>query len=152
MADDTNNWRENPIVAAWVRSVEGKGGHVALTGYPYAPFKGAPTAFYDEGPAGDPTVNWAARRYELAPMAVRAAVGFEATADKITIAAGKVLDTVDEVTEGLGLDKGVSGVLGKVLGIPRPVIIGGVILAGALAGYALLVNVGALPPLKKWAQ
>lgn len=134
-------WETNPLIAAWRRDVNNAGGRALPTGYPFAPDKGAPTAVF----LVDENAGWAAadnRRYELAPLHVRAAVGWERAQDSATVAAG-------EIVEATGLDKGIFGVLGKITGIPPGVLITVAILTGAVIGYAALVNAGIVPPVRE---
>lgn len=143
-----NTWDSNPIIASWKREVEAAGGRALATGYPFPPDKGSPTAVY----LVDESLGWEAggnRRYELAPSYVRAAVGWERTQDSVTLASGKVAEGADSIVKATGLDKGLSGVIGRALGVPPGFIIGGAVLAGIVIGYAALVNVGILPPLNR---
>jgi len=141
---DTSNYDANPTVAKWRAGVAAQGGRSLAVGYPFPPHKGAPTAMWDDSskPGG--------RRYELAPLPVRLAVGYEKTRDGITIKAGAAAEKAESVLESTGLGKGVLGVVGKLLGIPHGAVVVIAVAAGALIGYGALVNIGILPPLKSW--
>lgn len=133
----------NPIISSWRDGVIAKGGDALLTGYPYAPHKGEPTAvYYPQGIAGP-------RQYELAPWYVRILVTGAKADDKVIIAAGKGAEKAEEIVRSTGLDKGLSGVVAKVTGVPHSVLVVGVLLGGIVIGYAALVNVGLLPPIRK---
>lgn len=144
----SSSWDSNPIIAAWRRDVNMAGGRALPTGYPSGPDKGAPAAVF----LTDPDLGWAEpgnRRYELAPVHVRLAVGWERSGEAATLAAGKAAETASGIVEATGLDKGVFGVLGKVTGIPPGVLITVAILTGAVIGYAALVNAGIAPPIRE---
>lgn len=150
MADDgANNWLDNPIIKKWADEGKRKGGIVLLTGYPYAPYKGAPCIKYAALSAQVVGQAQFPYTYELAPVGVRAAVGFEKFQDNSAIGAGKVVESIEDTAKALGLDKGLAGVASKALGIPLWLVITTVAVGGLVATYALLVNIGVAPPLNK---
>jgi hypothetical protein len=141
---DVSNYDANPTVAKWRAEVEAKGGRSLAVGYPFPPNKGAPTAMWNDPskPGG--------RRYELAPLSVRLAVGYEKGKDVVTLRAGAAAEKAENIVGATGLNKGVLGVVGKLLGIPHGAVVAIAVAAGALIGYGALVNIGILPPLKSW--
>lgn len=100
-------------------------------------------------------------RYQLAPLTARAAdlwdqvVIGKARVDGavVTMAQNKaqqvatsaVTNVLSPVARATGADRGALGVLGKVTGIPRWLILAG----AAFAGYSILVGAKLAPPLRK---
>lgn len=136
-------WDNNGTVAAWKKAVTAAGGAPQSGGYPYEPFKGQPY-----GRFVDPTVPLGVR-YELAPANVRSVIAAGQVGNKVAIVEGKAAETAEEVVKATGLDKGLSGLIGKALGMPPGLVIGVALVIGVGVGYAMLVNIGAVPPLNK---
>lgn len=138
-----SEWDRNPVIKRWRQSVQDRGGHTLPTGYPFQPYKGAPCAYWlDNGVAGK-------RRFELAPVDVQRAAQWERAKDAGTISAGETAETLEEVSKDLGLDKGITGFLGKVFGLPHGAVVAIAVTAGLVLGYSALVQVGIAPPLNK---
>jgi hypothetical protein len=147
MTDAETNWRN---------AVAANGGHVSeqgtdrsgasFGGYPYDPYKGSLAAWYpDDTVAGG-------RRWETAPLGVRLAHGYDAISDTVAIAEGKAAESALDVTKNLGLDKGVTGLIGKVFGIPHGAVVVIAVAGAAVGAYALLVSAGILPPFAEWER
>lgn len=87
--------------------------------------------------------------YELAPFAVQAEMAARDLGQRIEATPGTVAIALDEaitpIIEATGLDHGALGVVAKGLGIPLSLLV----LALLFVGYALLRNVGMVPPLSK---
>lgn len=85
-------------------------------------------------------------RYELAPAAVQIEqLGRNAGFLYDQAEADFVLNTLDPAVSAIGLDKGISGVVGKALGI-NPTLL---LLIALIIGYLMLVQVGLVPSFKK---
>lgn len=142
-ADKLSSYYDNPTVAAWAANVVARGGKTIPTGYPYAPDKGAPAGWWPDAtkPGG--------KRWELAPLNVRVAIGYERKKDAAAIGAGELVEKIEAGASAVGLDKGITGVIGKALGIPHGPLLVMILIAGAVVGYGALVQIGVVPPIRK---